>query len=66
MGVPKKEIVMADISRSCDLLGDGNSKNRKFDGLCKCHFCSKNTQDIWKIVIFSPKGNFDGLHKQVM
>jgi hypothetical protein len=57
---------MADISRSCDLLGDGGSKNRKFDGLCKRHFCSKNTQNIQKIVKFSPKGNVDGLHKQVM
>ena len=48
--VPKKEIVMADISRSCDLLGDGDSKNRKFDGLCKQHFCSKNSKNIQKIV----------------
>ena len=28
-------ILMAYISRSCDLLGGGDPKNRKFDGLCK-------------------------------
>jgi hypothetical protein len=38
MGLPKKDIMMADISRSCDLLEDMDSQ----------------------------KGNFDGLHKQVM
>jgi hypothetical protein len=38
MGLPKKDIMMADISRSCDLLEDRDSQ----------------------------KGNFDGLHKQIM
>jgi hypothetical protein len=51
---------MAYISRSGDLLGDGDSKNRKFDGLCKQPFCSKNTENIQKIVKYSPKGNSDG------
>jgi hypothetical protein len=32
---PKKEILMDYIRRSCDLLGDGDSKKGNFDGLCK-------------------------------
>jgi hypothetical protein len=58
--LPKKEILMAYISRSCDLFRDGDSKNRKFDGLCKQYFCSKNTKNIQKIDKYSPKGNSDG------
>jgi hypothetical protein len=36
------------------------TKKGNFDGLCKQHFCSKNTKNIQKIVKYSPKGNSDG------
>jgi hypothetical protein len=36
------------------------TKKGYFDGLCKQHFCSKNTKNIQKIVKYSPKGNSDG------
>jgi hypothetical protein len=46
--ITKKEILMDDISRSCDLLGGGTSKKRNFDGLCKQFFNSENTKKLEK------------------
>jgi hypothetical protein len=49
MGFPKKEILIDDVSRSCDLFGGGISGKGNFDGLCNQLFNSENTKKPQKI-----------------
>jgi hypothetical protein len=66
MGFPKKEILMGYVSKSCDLLGGGMSKKEiLMDDISNLLILKipKNSKNVIKL---SPKGNFDGLCKQVM